>query len=360
MAIRSILDPRRSLEQRRQAVANLFDFLVAGGLADTTRMPSDVIHEAPQGTVYRYRADENTKQAGLPVLLVPPLGAPPTCMDLRRGCSLAEHLIGQGRATYLVDYGEIGFSDRELGLEHWISTVLPEAIAAVSEDAGGQEVALVGWCMGGLFTLLTTAAFSELPVAAVAMVASPFDFSANPMFAPLHAMRRVTGGRIIDTALRGLGGAPSWLVSNGFKLTSLPTYVKKPVTVLRHRDDREFLAHIEAVDDLMNNMYAYPGRVTLQAYQRLILGNELANGIVDGPNRTVYLADVAVPVMNVAGSSDVLVPVKAAHHVGALLPAAPVVQLETAPGGHLGVLTGRSAPETTWRLIDTFLDEHAA
>jgi len=31
------------------------------------------------------------------------------------------------------------------------------------------------------------------------------------------------------------------------------------------------------------------------------------------------------------------------------------VRLETAPGGHLGVLTGRGARETTWAHIDQFI-----
>jgi polyhydroxyalkanoate synthase len=30
------------------------------------------------------------------------------------------------------------------------------------------------------------------------------------------------------------------------------------------------------------------------------------------------------------------------------------VKLETAPGGHLGVLTGRAARTTTWKLLDGF------
>jgi polyhydroxyalkanoate synthase len=36
------------------------------------------------------------------------------------------------------------------------------------------------------------------------------------------------------------------------------------------------------------------------------------------------------------------------------------VRLKTAPGGHLGVLTGRAAVHTTWPLLDAFLDEPAA
>ena len=36
------------------------------------------------------------------------------------------------------------------------------------------------------------------------------------------------------------------------------------------------------------------------------------------------------------------------------------MQLETAPGGHLGVLTGRAARGTTWVLLDRFLAAHDA
>jgi hypothetical protein len=56
-----------------------------------------------------------------------------------------------------------------------------------------------------------------------------------------------------------------------------------------------------------------------------------------------------------AGDSAVLAPLDAVHHVAGLLPNAPDVRVETAPGGHLGVLTGRSAHRQTWRYLDEFL-----
>jgi polyhydroxyalkanoate synthase len=40
-----------------------------------------------------------------------------------------------------------------------------------------------------------------------------------------------------------------------------------------------------------------------------------------------------------------------------LLPNAASVRYETAPGGHLGVLTGRAARRTTWVYVDEFLSE---
>jgi polyhydroxyalkanoate synthase len=38
-----------------------------------------------------------------------------------------------------------------------------------------------------------------------------------------------------------------------------------------------------------------------------------------------------------------------------LLPNAPEVRIASAPGGHLGVLTGRAARRTTWCQLDEFL-----
>src|SRR5680860_76284 len=171
-----------------------WDHVVGPGVADLTRTPSSIIHEAPQCTVRRYRSRRRARADRSPILLVPPLAAPATCFDLRRGCSLAEHLTALGYPTYLVDYGAISFSDRALGLEHWVEDVIPTAVDRVWADAGGRPVQIVGWCLGGILTLLAVAGDRELPVASVAMVASPFDFARLRMFPPIRRLANLTGG----------------------------------------------------------------------------------------------------------------------------------------------------------------------
>ncbi len=355
---RSVIDPKRPIGVRRQAVVNLWDFLVKGGIADTTRTPSEVIDSGRTRELHRYEKAKGVRSKGLPVLLVPPLGSQASCFDLRRGLSLAEDFVAKGRPTYLVDYGPLTGADRKVGLEHFINDVLPPAIRKVSEDAGGRDVHLVGWCMGGLLSICTTAVYPDLPIRSIGMVASPFDTSKIPSLKAVRTIAKVTDGRIIGTALKAAGSVPAPLVSLGFKATALPVYLKKPRTLWTRREDREFLGQVQAVDSIMNNMLAYPGRATLQVYQRMALRNELATGKVQGPNHLVDLAEIRVPVMNVAGQTDVLVPVAAAHHVGSLLPNSPDVRLPVAPGGHLGVLTGSKAPTTTWADLHAFLGDH--
>src|SRR5438105_3991023 len=89
------------------SLANLWDMSPLGqGLADRTPTPSAVIDIGPQRAVHRYRLPR-APTAHSPVLLVPPLAAPARCFDLRRGCSVAEHLISLGYPAYLVDYGPL-------------------------------------------------------------------------------------------------------------------------------------------------------------------------------------------------------------------------------------------------------------
>ena len=337
------------------AAANLFDMLISSGTADLTRVPSAVIDEGPQRRVHRYRGRRRKHH---PVLLVPPLAAPASCFDLRRGCSVVEHLTAMGYPTYLVDYGPIGFTDRQLGLEHWVDDVIPNAIKTVCEDSG-EEVQVVGWCLGGIMALLGVAS-QRMPVRSVSMIASPFDFEQVRLMAPIRQIGEVTGGRIVTTLYRALGGAPAPLVSIAFQLTAWDRLLTKPFTIARHIGDRDFLAQIEAVDDYMAHMLAYPGRTFGQLYHQFFRVNELAGGTLCLSNRDIRLEDVEVPVLSIAGENDVLAPVEAVRHVGSLLKRAPEVRLETAPGGHLGVLSGRSARGSTWRMLDEFLASASA
>jgi polyhydroxyalkanoate synthase len=217
---------------------------------------------------------------------------------------------------------------------------------------------VLGWCLGGIMSLLALAADDSLPVESIAMVASPFDFTRVRLVAHLP-LDQLTHGRFLTAAYRLLGGAPAPLVRYAHQAAALDKQILKPWAILTHLDDREFLAQIAAVDAFMARMHAYPGRAFGQLYHRFFRVNELAGGRLQLPDATVDLADVEVPVLVVAGESDGIAPRGAVFHVAELLPNASEVRLETAPGGHLGVLTGLGARRTTWAILDDFLDELA-
>ncbi len=338
------------------AVDNLGDKLRGRPLADLSRTPRDIVERRRSFTLYRYAPAPGVEQRGLPVLFVPPLAAPAIAFDLRRTCSVVEYFVQQGRPVYLADYGPVDFRHRNLGIEHWVDTVVPAAVEAVSTHRDGERVHLAGWSLGGIFTMFTAAAHPDLPLASATAVASPFDLREVPLLALVRPLDRL-GGRLVGPAYRAMGGVPAWMTRAGFQISSLDKYLTKPIAILANADDRDFLAQIEAVDRFMDSMYAYPGRTFGQLYHVFLRSNDLATGRLELAGRTVDLADVDVPVLVVAGTGDTLAPEPAVRH---LLDLVPDGRLVDAPGGHLGVLTGRAARRTTWPEMERFFSAYDA
>ena len=348
-------------DQVISAAGNVAHTLFYGGLADLRPMPRTLIDDGVRREVYHYRPAAAAPSHGDPVLLVTPLAAPALCFDLRRGCSLVEHLVTEGHPTYLVEYDEVSFKDRTLGMEHWIDEVVPAAVREVSAHAGGRPVHVVGWSLGGIFALLTAADQPDLPIASVTALGTPFDVKQVPLVAPLRPLLNLTDGRgAITAAYRLLGGAPKPLVGWAFQLASVQKMVTKPLAVLTHLDDADYLAQLEAVDRFMSNMIAYPGRTFGQLYHRMVKGNALVGGSFRLGERTIRLTDLKAPVLVFAGATDGIAPANAVRAVLPLLTGSREVRFEIVPGGHLGMLTGRAARGTTWRVLDEWIEEWAA
>ncbi|TDC88454.1 alpha/beta hydrolase [Actinomadura sp. 7K507] len=348
-----ILSPRGL----RAATSNLLQLVLTGQVADLRPMPAEMIDDAPRRSVFRYRPPEGVVPAGPPVLFVPPPAAPARCYDLRRGCSLAEHVVRAGRRSYLLDYAPVRHGDRDLGLAEWIGDVLPGAIRAVSRDAGGQPVQLVGWCLGGIFSLLAAADDPGLPIASVAVIAAPVDAGAVRLAAPLRPLLGLTRGAEADVLGLMFGGLPRPLVKRAYRVAGIDKFALRPYRILTNLDNLDYLAQAEAVDHFTDTMIAYPGRAARRTYRTLLRDSPLMRGGIEIGDRRVELRRVAVPVLAIAGRGDVLAPVRAVLPLIRLLAGSPQVRFEIASGGHLGVLTGRSAKTTTWRHLDRWLDE---
>jgi polyhydroxyalkanoate synthase len=349
-------------DQVVSAAANIASKVLYGGLADLRPMPRTLIDEGELREVYHYRPRASAREHGDPVLLVTPLAAPAICFDLRRGCSLVEHFVDAGRPTYLVEYGEVSFANRGLGMEHWVDEVIPTAIAEVSAHAGGRPVHVVGWSLGAIFVLLTAADRPDLPIASLTSVGAPMDVTQVPLVAPIRPFLGLGGERagLVTQSYRLMGGFPKPLVRRAFQLSSFNKLVTKPIAVLAKLDDADFLAQVEAVDRFTANMIAYPGRTFGQLYHRLLKGNQLAGGTVTLDDRDISLADITAPLLAFAGDGDGIAPVQSVRPIVDLVPGVDDLRFEIVPGGHLGMLTGRAARRTTWRIMDEWIAGHSS
>jgi polyhydroxyalkanoate synthase len=223
-------------------------------------------------------------------------------------------------------------------------------------------VHLVGWGLGGLFSLLTSADRQDLPIGSLTLMGTPVDLSEVPLVAPWHSLvGEPDAGVLLGRLSHLVGGVPEALVGRAAALPGVDRIVTRPLALATRLDDTDFLAQVEAMDRLTQHMSAYPGRTYGQLYHRFLAGNQLATGVVRmADRREIRLSEVRVPVLVLAGEADTIAPVAAVRPLTDLLTGARSTRLEVVPGGHLGLLTGRSARSSTWPSVDAFLDGPAA
>ena len=77
-------------------------------------------------------------------------------------------------------------------------------------------------------------------------------------------------------------------------------------------------------------------------------------------DREIALADITAPVLAFGGAGDGIAPVQCVRPIVDLVTGVDDLRFEIVPGGHLGMLTGRAARGTTWRILDEWIDAHSS
>lgn len=345
------------------AVRNAWALSPAGpGVEQYDGLPATVLADAPHRRLVRFdRTSPAT--ADRPVLLVPPLAVSTRCFDLRPGQSLAAHLRDSGRATYLLDYGDITFADRRMGFEAWMDDIVPSAVAAVlddhrheSPDGAGAGVDLVGWSLGGTISLLTLAAHPDLPVHSLTAFGTPIDYHRIGSVRPLITADRLLGSRAVTAPTAALGGVPRHLVRASYRAMAPKRELTKAIHLAKNLLDTEALARTSAIDSFIAEMPGYPGRAYHQIHTRLMVRNELAAGTVHlGRGRSVDLGDIRARVLFVGSSSDNIADGPAVEAGTRVVPGA---RYAAADGlSHLGLVAGPRAATLSWPAMDAFLAE---
>jgi class III poly(R)-hydroxyalkanoic acid synthase PhaC subunit len=153
---------------------------VAEATTDTRHAPvgqtaKRVVWARNQMQLFRYDA-RAAVQHPVPLLLVHSLVSRPYILDLIPGNSFVEFLLDQGFDVYLTDWGVPTAADASLALEDYVLDFLPTMVEAVRTASGAAQVSLLGYCMGGLLTLLYAATHPGSPVRNLLSLATPVDF----------------------------------------------------------------------------------------------------------------------------------------------------------------------------------------
>ncbi len=301
-----------------------------------------------------------------PLVLVPPLGVFAWIFDLMIERSLVRYFLAHGFDVYLIDWGNPKDPPyTNLTLEDYVIRWFPMAMAAIRQHSGESEVSLMGYCMGGLLSMLYLGAEKDQQVKNLVTIASPVDtrkmgvagrFSAA-MEIPTQLVRRYTGFRLDQVDPQRFHVPGKW-VSVAFKLSSPLSPLTSYLDMLRNLGDTEYMISYMSMNAWFNNMADYPGGTVLELIRKLGLYNRLAKGQIRIGNKLADFKEIHCDLLAFAGASDAIVPMAAAYRIMDVVSSRDK-RFHLVPGGHAGVFTGARAVSTTWAISAEWLAQRS-
>jgi len=300
------------------------------------RTPKDVVWQRHKAQLWRYRNDDVRYRP--PVVIVHSLVSRSYVLDLYPGNSAIAFLLGQGLDVYLLDWGVADEAEAANTLETYTDRYLPDALAAV-----GGDVTLLGYCFGGVLSLLAASRRPELPIRNLVLMATPVDFSGMEAITALVRDGRLEPEELIDAT----GNVPPEAVESAFRLLKPTAEAGQYANLWQHLWNDQYMEGYQAMGQWTRDHVPFPGAAFRQTVERLVRGNELMH---------TDFGALRMPVLNVMAERDHIVPLAAAEPLARLLPQTQELRLAA---GHVGLVAGRAAAKVTLPGIAGWIADHS-
>ncbi len=288
--------------------------------------------------------------SGPPLLIVAAPIKRPYIWDLADQVSPVRHCLRRGLRVYLLEWMPPVPGDQDAGLDNYAGRSIGEAVASVTQQAGGAKPVLMGHSLGGTLAALF-AASDPSSVRGLVLLSAPLSFEpgscrfreAIVAMAPptLFAIEIVPGSLLSELSVMATPETFVWS-----RLVDLGLSIGDPHALTLH-------ARVErwALDE-----FPLPGRLVHEIFEWLYRENRFCAGTSQIRNKIVGPSSMKLPLLAVVNTSDAVAPPSSiAPCIEAMPPGyARLIEYpgETGVGlQHLAVLVGPRAHAEVWPAI---------
>lgn len=267
------------------------------------------------------------------ILLVPSLINNSEIFDLLQNKSFMGFLGDRGAATYMLDWGEVGY-DKDV--KNWDDLVHCKLVPAISylSTTYKRKVHLLGYCLGGLLALGACSQLAE-GVASLTCLATPWDFHAGEarlaqrirFFFDRPDIRMYVENHDIFSS--------DWMHS--LLATLNPEIVVNKFIRFAELENKELEKIFVAVEDWLASSTDLSMTLAHNIYKDMVVDNKVPSNI--------DMQQLKCPILIIASHKDKLVEFESARALYDLLPHASFIQPDC---GHIGMMAGRNALQDVW------------
>ena len=279
-------------------------------IADTTydeidMTAKDVVFQIDKMKLYHYRPRVKNPLA-VPTIITYALMNRQYIMDIQQDKSFVKRLLDLGLDLYIVDWGYASAEDRYLTTEEYIEDYLGGAVDFILESRNIKQLNMIGKCQGGTFTAIYASMYPE-KVKNLVMIAAPFDFSIQDGL--LFKWSRYTD---FDLLVKAYGVIPGDFMNNVFiMLSPYNLSVGKYINIVNSFDDPKALGEFLRMEKWLFDCPNQAGENYKKWMQDLWQDDKLLKGEFYLGEKKINLKNITMPLLNVYGSKDNLIPASA-------------------------------------------------
>ncbi|AUC95864.1 alpha/beta fold hydrolase [Bradyrhizobium sp. SK17] len=315
--------------------------------------PKDVLYSRGTMNLYHYRpqADEVYR---VPVLIVMATTNRGYILDLVPGQSFIEFLLKRGFDVYMLDWTAPKPEEKSLRMEDYVLDFIPESVRRVQQVSGEKDVSVIGYCFGGVLSLLYGSIFNDGPMKNLICFTTPIDFREMKLFSNFADRRYFDVDRLIDST----GNMPPELILQSFDMLRPAARVAGQIQLWDNIWNDEFVKSYRMFDRWATDTLPLAGEYFRAITKDLMWDNKLYNDTMTVGGRAARLADIKVPILHAVAEHDHIVPYDAAKHLITKIGSADKEEVML-KGGHVSLVAGANAIKRLWPKLDNWLGKRS-
>ena len=315
--------------------------------------PKDVLISRGTMNLYHYRplAGEIYR---IPILIVMATTNRGYILDLVPGQSFIEFLLKQGYDVYMLDWNAPRPEEKSLRMEDYVLGFIPECIRRVQEDSGETDVNVIGYCFGGVLSLLYGSIFNDGPMKNLVCFTTPIDFRQMKLFQNFADRRYFDVDGLIDKA----GNVSPEMIRSSFEMLRPASRAVGQIQLWENIWNDEYVKSFQMFDRWGQDTLPLAGEYFRQTTKDLMWDNKLVNGTMTVGGRPADISKIKVPLLHAVAEHDHIVPYDAAKHLMQMIGSTDKTEI-ILKGGHVSLVAGANAIKRLWPKLDSWLSERS-
>lgn len=295
------------VEKSQERILKSKEVLLGPLETDIATTPCEIVYEEDRVKLKHYLPLTETK-VKTPMLMVYALINRETMLDLQPQRSVVQNILKEGIDLYMIDWGYPTAMDRYLTIDDHVNGYLDNAVDFIRRRHGIPKVNLMGICMGGSFSIMYSALHPE-KIKNLITTVTPSNFDTDKSLLNIW-VKAIDPDRVVET----YGNMPGDVMNMGFLLLNPPRLMlDKYVGYFEKVDDKVFVENFIRMEKWIFDSPDVPGETFRQFIVDCFQKNLLIQSKMELDGKRVDLQNIMMPVLNVYGRFDHLVPPAAAE-----------------------------------------------